>query len=196
MKKKLVSLLTVGICLCTVLCGFTSSQESEKNPNSPADHIQTFEASGYILEPSQPVAEFTVNIPVQVTDTKGNPVQNAGIIITRTVEYAGEAETVFRERPSLNELDTPILTDHEGRAVISYTSTYPATTLFVFTPEILKSCWGKHIASNEYPACSRYDISLDMSGNMKEISITINPEKKFSQNHTHMQQFCGAAESQ
>lgn len=195
MKKKLVSLLTIGICLSTVLCGFTSSPESEKNPNSPADHIQTFEAGGHILEPSQPVAEFTVNIPVRVTDTKGNPVQNAGIIITQAVKYVGE-ETAFRERPSLDALNTPVLTDHEGRAVISYTSAYPETTLFVFTPEVLESCWGKHIASNEYPACSRYDISLDMSGNMKEVSITINPEKKFSQNHTHMQQFCGAAESQ
>jgi hypothetical protein len=179
MKKEVrfISLLAVGICAGILFCGFDTPPEVEENPNTPPVYTEeSFEVSGRIPETAEQVPEFTVDIPVKVIDANGNPVQNAGIVITHTL-YGKEN---FRELPSLNAGDMPILTDHEGKATIKYTGIYTETTLFVFTPEILMDCSGKYINSNEYPDCTRCDISLNTSGNMKETVITVNPSEKVS----------------
>ena len=176
-NMKLISLLAAGVCAGALLCGFQPPPDAEENPNKPSVYAEeSFEVSGRILETSEQVPEFTVEIPVKVIDANGNPVQNAGIVITHTLY----GENRFRERPLLDAAEMPILTDHEGKAVLKYTGNYLETTLFVFTPEVLAGCWGKYIRENEYPACTRYDVPLDPAGNLKEIVITVNPSENTS----------------
>jgi hypothetical protein len=178
MKKKMFSILSAGLFSVILLCGF----EMPKVEEGPSPSVYTkeslsqaaFETDGMILETSQKVPSFKADIPVRIVDFQGNPIQNAGIVTTTTEVY-GKEETVVRKRPYLNSMDHPILTDHEGRASIPYAGSYSETTLFVFTPEILAGCWGKEFTSVNYPICTRIDIPLEPSGNMKETVITITP---------------------
>jgi len=180
MKMKIIPLLA-GLCAVMLLCGFEAPPDVEVNPNTPPVYAEeSFETSGRIPETAGQVPEFTVNIPVRVIYPDGNPVQNAGVTMTKTVISGGEKETVFRERQCINGMESAALTDHEGRAVIRYTGKYLETTLFILTPETLAGCWGKNINENEYPACIRYDVPLEPSGNMKEVIITVNPGEKAS----------------
>lgn len=180
-NMKLISLLAAGVCAGALLCGFQTPPDAEENPNKPPVYAEeSFEVSGRILETAEQVPEFTVEIPVKVIDANGNPVQNAGIAMTRTLIYGGEKESVFRERPFLDAAENPTLTDHEGRADLKYTGNYLETALFVFTPEVLADCWGKYIRENEYPVCTRYDVPLNPAGNLKEIVITVNPSENAS----------------
>ena len=176
MKKELFSLVSVGLCSIMLLCGFEMPPNVEEPPPQPVytqEELskETFEANGRILETSNSVPPFEINIPVRVVDPQGNPVQNAGIAASYTYNNYGYT---MRMRPELNSFERPILTNYEGRAVIPYKGNFSQFSLFAVGPDALAEHWGKFIKNDSYPSCSaRLDVDFPVSGPIDEITIIL-----------------------
>lgn len=134
----------------------------------------TFETKGRIPGPTAPVPEFSVDIPVLVVDQNGNPVQNAGVVMAQQILWHESAGSfVMRERPQLDAAYDPTLTNYEGKATLSYKGRFTETSLFVITPETLASRWNTYIRENDYPPCTRIDLTLPTTGEMEQQVITV-----------------------
>jgi len=175
MKKQLFPILSAGLCAVLLFCGF-EVPDVEEPPAPPVYTMEslsqeTFESDGRILETSVPVPSFEINIPVQVVDSQGTPIPNAGITASHTYQEQGYT---MRLRPSLTFNEPPVLTDHEGRAIIPYKGEFFQATLFAVGPDALAENWGKFINSDSYPSCSaRVDVNFPASGPMEEVKITL-----------------------
>lgn len=180
---KTKTLFGIAICLCTILlfCGFEDPPEAERNPNtsinSEANYSQTdiskqtFEVNGKILETSNSVPSFKINIPVCVVDSLGNPVQNVGIVTSYTYNENG---SVMRVRPNMSySYGHPVLTNHEGKAVIPYTGSFSQVSLFAIGPDALAGCWGKYISMDNFPSHVCLDVDISTAEPVKEVKIIL-----------------------
>lgn len=142
---------------------------------------ESFETTGQIPETLNPVPKFEHNIPVRIIDQNGEPVYNAGIVstydqLTELSQYS--KNVVFRVRPRLDSTCNMEITNEQGQAIIPYHGRFTEVTLFVFTSDVLKEYWGKCVNPQEYPACTRFDVTISPENVSKEIVLQIEtPEK-------------------
>ena len=187
MKKAFIPLLCLSLSLCVALCGFTDIPEAEENPNvgeqyiteePPHDGLASDDLDKYLLDEYSKAAANNKRFAAQLSDvtfeTKGRiPEPTAPVPAQQVLWHESAGSVVMRKRTQLDAAYDPVLTDHQGKATLSYKGRFTETSLFVITPEALATCWNTHIRENDYPPCTRIDLTLPTTGEMEQQIITV-----------------------
>lgn len=144
----------------------TGELPGEVNPNvgdGTTQSRQNGENGMYLADPAKKVQPFETEIPVQVLDSDGNPLANVGLV-TGYAEKNGEETWI---RPGSYQ---QTVTNHEGKATLSWQGEYLETVLYLLPPQENAR---KRLERDYNQSYEAFPISLQPQAVQQQVTLTL-----------------------